>query len=304
MFDWARGSSLLRFRKAGLYRADWHAGRSPWLKDWSIPWFNGVVEFRAGLRFLDVGSGPPAFAQYLHAEFGCETHALDVPTGTGNAPHFGLPISDPQFPNVTMHLGLAGHDLLPADHFDIVYCNSVIEHTYDTREALDPEGPLAHLEALRDLVRMVRPGGLLLMNWDTYLDGVAHHAGWEYQSDFWLLNHCGMRLADPRRLVRSPCHIYQHPDTLFFSDEAVFEFKLPTHIHGASINTIWRKPGGEPLVRLLSRKELEDAYFPPGEVDSSRSYTEEALSSEEIERRFKHHIEQARRALSGRLVGG
>lgn len=304
MFDWARGSALPHFIKAG-FPAGWNDIASPWLKDWSVPWFNGALEFRSGLRVLDVGSSTPSFAQSLHDKFGCVAHALDVPAGSGSAPHFGLrPVSDPRYPNVAIHIGLAGQDVLPADHFDIVHCNSVIEHTYDTREALDSVAPLTHMEVLRDLVRMIRPGGILLMNWDTYLDGVTHHIGWEYESDLWLLSHCGMRLADPRRPIRSARYIYQHPDTLFFSPKAIFQFRLPTHAHGVSINTIWRKPGGEMPTRLLPRKELEAAYFPPEETDPSRCYTEEALSSEEIEARFKRHIEQARRALGGRLVHG
>jgi len=303
MFDWARGSTLPHFTKSGVYLAGWNDVLTPWLKDWSVPWFQGAIEFRPGLRFLDVGSGPPVLAQYLHDKFGCETHALDVPAGPANAAHFGLQgASDSNYPNVTLHFGLAGRDLLPADHFDIVYCNSVMEHTYDTKEALAPEAPLAHMEVLRDLARMLRPGGLLLMNWDTYLDGVPHHLGWEYESDLWLLHHCGMRLADPRRRVRSAQYIWGHPDTLFFSPGATFPFKSPTQVHGTSINAIWRKPGGALATRLVPRTELEPAYFPADELDPARSYAEEACSSEEIERRFRKHIEQARRVLGGRLV--
>jgi SAM-dependent methyltransferase len=230
-------------------------------------------------------------------------HALDVSRERAAVVHFGLPkASNSQYPDVTTHVGLAGQDLLPADHFDIVHCNSVIEHTYDSREALDPSAPLAHMDVLRDLVRMVRPGGLLLMNWDTYLDGVPHHLGWEYESDFWLLHHCGMRLADPRRRVRPAPYIYGHPDTLFFSPEAILTFQTATHAHGTSINAIWRKPGGELQTRLVPQRALETVYFPPEEMDWSRRYAEDAVSSEEIDARFKRYIEQAQRALSGSLV--
>ena len=226
-----------------------------------------------------------------------------MPSETTGVKGFGIAQDfDSRYPGVIPHYGLAGQDLLPAEHFDIVHCNSVIEHTYDTREALDPAAPLAHLEVLRDLVRMLRPGGLLLMNWDTFLDGVPHHLGWEYESDLWLLHHCGMRLADPRRRIRSARYIYDHPDSLFFSPKAIFAFQGTTYMHETSINAIWRKPGGELPTRLMPRPELEAAYFPAEEVDLSRRYSEdEAPSSEEIDARIKRHIAQARRALGGRL---
>jgi SAM-dependent methyltransferase len=301
MFDWARGSMLPHLIKAELYFAGWDDHLSAWLRDWNVPWFQGAIEFRAGLRILDVGSGRPEFAHYLHTQFGCEAHALDVPAESTGIVDFGISQAA-KYPGVTVHLGLAGQDLLPADHFDVVYCNSVIEHTYDSRNALDPAAPLAHMDVLRDLVRMLKPGGLLLMNWDTFLDGVPHHLGWEYESDLWLLHHCGMRLADPRRRIRSARYIYDHPDSLFFSPHAVFTYHLTTQVHATSINAIWRKPGGDLPTRLVPRPELEAAYFPADEVDPSRRYTEENVSSEEIDARFKRIIEQARRALGGHLA--
>jgi SAM-dependent methyltransferase len=307
MFDWARGSMMPHLIKANLnpFVAEWDDRHmSDWLRNWSFPWFLGAIEFRRGLRILDVGSGNPQFAQYLHTTFGCEAHALDMPSETTGVTNWGInQESNSQYPDVTTHYGLAGQDRLPAEQFDAVYCNSVMEHTYDARDAVDPSAPLAHQEVLRDMVRMLRPGGLLLMNWDTFLDGVPHHLGWEYESDFWLLHHCGMRLADPRRRIRSGRYIYDHPDSLFFSPKAFFTYNSPTSVHATSINAIWRKPGGELPTRLVPRPELEAAYFPAEEIDPSRRHNEDPLSSEEIDARFKHHIAQARRALGGRFDG-
>jgi SAM-dependent methyltransferase len=304
MFDWARGSAVKHFIREGLYFADWDDHMSAWLRNWSVPWFQGAIEFRRGLRILDVGSGNPQFAHRLYTEFGCDAHALDIPSDASGVHNWGInQDSNSQYPGVTTHYGLAGQDRLPADHFDVVYCNSVMEHTYDSRDAVAPSAPLAHQEVLRDMVRMLRPGGLLLMNWDTFLDGVPHHLGWEYESDMWLLHHCGMRLADPRRRIRSAQYIYDHPDSLFFSPKAVFTYHVDTHVHAISINAVWRKPGGELPTRLVPRSTLEAAYFPTEEMDPSRQHNEENLSTEEIDARFKRHISQAQRALGGRLDG-
>jgi SAM-dependent methyltransferase len=303
MFDWARGSSLIQFIDAGIPYADWDPIQARHLKNWSIPWFLGAVEFRRGLQVLDVGSGTPRLLQYLATNFGCEVHALDVREADVGLPEFGLPEDVHRlYPDVHAHVGMAGHDLLPAESFDIVYCNSVIEHTYDTKEALDPVRPLDHINILRDLIRMLKPGGLLLMNWDTYLDGVPHHLGWDYEADLWLLRHCGMRLADPRRRVRPAQYIYGHSDTLFFAVESVIPFAATTLPHAVSINTIWIKPGDELRTGILPRANLLAAYLPTEETDHSiQPLRDSGMSTAQIDARFREQITQMQRACAGRL---
>ena len=216
MFDWARGSMLRRMIEAGLPYADLMASETPtFLKHWTMPWFFGAVEFRRELAVLDVGSALGIFARHIRDIHGCAMHVLDVP-----ATDHGFGIRG-EHEGIQVHHGLAGRDLLPAESFDIVHCNSVIEHTYDRSEAVDPSNPLAHLNVLRDLCRMVKPGGLLLLNWDIYLSGVPHHLGWEHEADCWVMHQCGMRLADPARRVRPAHYIFNHPDSLFFAAEAV-----------------------------------------------------------------------------------
>lgn len=276
---------------------------SYWLKYWSVPWFLGAVDFRPGLNVLDIGSGATGFPQYLAERFGCTVDALDASAIEVGKPDFGLPeLSKTLYPKVRSHFGLAGEDLLGAEGYDIVYCNSVLEHTYDTVEALDPAKPLRHINVLRDLVRMLRPGGLLLMNWDVYLDGIPHHIGWDFEADFWLLRTCGMRLADPRRRVRTGRYIYDHPDSLFFSPEAVMpfmRFKLP---HGTSINAIWMKPGAPPVTGLFPRTDLVDAYFPEEETYADgKNHEGSVLSTVEIDGRFRAIMDQAASALGGKL---
>jgi SAM-dependent methyltransferase len=96
---------------------------------------------------------------------------MDAPAEAVAVGHYGLQQAyHSDFPNVRMHFGLAGQDRLPAETFDIVLSISAIEHTYDTISPVDPKAPLAHVEALRDMCRVLRPGGLLLFNWDKYLD--------------------------------------------------------------------------------------------------------------------------------------
>ena len=292
----------------GDFQANWHPQMSAWLKTWSTPWFVHAADFKPGMRVLDVGSASGHFAYYMIERFGCEMHALDVPT-FGDTAHFGS-AATPQYPGVVYHVGLAGEDVLPAESFDVVYCNSTIEHTYDQSDPVDPERPLRHLEMLRDLCRMVRPGGLLMINWDTYLDGVPHHLGWDYEADFWLLHHSGMRLADPRRRVQPAHYVISHPDTLFFSFPSVMPFQRTTMPHGVAINAVWYKPGAPLVTRLMPFPHLTEHYLPGDEcvtdaMDAAPVVsTPDAISTGRMETRFRRSIEQAQRVLGRRLWRG
>lgn len=303
MFDWARGEMMRKLVQAGIHRAAYDRDSGVWLKSWSIPWFLGAVELHPGLRILDVGSGTPRTAQYLATTFGCTMEALDGPSEDAVVPEFGMSRNvSAEYPNVKIHVGLAGQDTLPAEYYDIVYCNSVIEHTYDRREALDPVQPLAHLDVLRDLTRMLRPGGLLMLNWDTYASGIPHQIGWEFEADIWLLQSCGMRLADPRRRVRSARYIYDHPDTLFFAPEVVMPFAAPVLPRAISVNAIFVKPGGKPSAALMPDPVLRMAYLPEGELASIDEIADgELMDSAAIERNFREHIGHVNSAFAGQI---
>jgi SAM-dependent methyltransferase len=245
------------------------------------------------LKVLDVGSAAPRVAQHIHSTCGCEAHTMDAPSDSTNASHFGLQESyKKQFPNIPMHYCLAGDDKLEAESFDVILCISAIEHTYDKRSPMSPSAPLAHIEALRDMCRMLKPGGLLLFNWDTYLDGVPHQFGWDYLTDIWLMQRCGMVLADARHPVRGAHHIYNDPDTLFFAPKVVAGFSDSQMPHGTSINAILMKPGAPPRAKVKSLAHPEYATTPnPGVVQTP-----------EMERRFRAYRAQAQAALSRPLL--
>ena len=160
MFDWARGALLKQLIKHEKYTASWDPSNTIWLKNWSVPWVFGLVEFNPSMNVLDVGCATPLLLQHIHQRFGCGVHALDVETDPEGNVHFGFGRERlAAFPEVRFHFGLAGDEVLPAEEFDFVSCISVLEHTYDRVSPLDRERPLAHVNVLRDLVRMLKPGG-------------------------------------------------------------------------------------------------------------------------------------------------
>src|SRR5262249_26141741 len=143
---------------------------------------------------------------------------------------------------------------------------SVMEHTYDRVSPLDRERPMAHVNVLRDLVRMLKPGGILLMNWDVYLLGVAHHIGWDFEVDFALLRHCGLNLVTSRRRVHGKEYICHHPYSLFFNRIGLAQYPCLAGLRGVSINMLWRKPGQDARVKFAPDPALEAFYFPDDEV--------------------------------------
>jgi SAM-dependent methyltransferase len=292
MFDWARGTALRRFIDTGLFMAGWEPGHARWLKNWHTPWLLGLVEFAPDMSVLDVGSSRPWFMQHLHRQYGCDVHALDVASSAAANVNFGFANdADQVFPEVTMHIGLAGDRKLPAERFDVITCISTLEHTYDTNSPLRPQNPLPHLNALRDMARMLKPGGVLLMNWDMYLSGLRHHVGWDFEVDCRILQECGMQLASDRRILRGAQYLFDHPDSVFFDHEEVLQFDVRTTVRGTAMNVLWRKPGDETRVPLKPRAELLDVYFPPQECQTAPQAASEPgppqLTTDEIDRRFE-----------------
>jgi SAM-dependent methyltransferase len=268
----------------GIVKQTWDS----YLKDWHIGWLKGLLEFHSGMSVLDVGAGRPRFMRFLRRRFGCDVHALDVKSNSCNSTFGFRPGVEEEHPEVMFHYGLAGEDLLPADSFDLVTCISVLEHTYDHNSPVDPDRPLPHLNSLRDMVRMLKPGGALLMNWDYFLSGRTHNVGYDFESDYQFLRACGLRPFCNRRAVRGQRYIFDHPDTLFFDHAAVMNASQASLRRGSSINLLWRKPGSVADVRFRPHPELERLYFPESEVTTDvRSESESRLTTDEIEMRFR-----------------
>lgn len=308
MFDWARGSMLKKFLEFGIYGADWEPRGAQALKNWHSSWLLGLIEFTPQMSILDVGAATPKFMNYIHEAYGCEVHALDADSTTASKSHFGFP-SDiaVRFPNVMMHVGLAGDDLLPAERFDLITCISTLEHTYDHDSPLLANRPMPHLHALRDMVRMLKPGGAFLMNWDLFLDNIPQNLGWDFEVDYRVLVASGMRMLSERRRLRNVAYMYSHPDTLFFDPITVLGFKMGKLRRGTSINILWQKPGHGSSIRLRPRPELEPYYFPDEEtvpeIDGTIAPAAEA-TTEEIDASFRAIISRITDVLGRTDVDG
>jgi SAM-dependent methyltransferase len=293
MFDWARGSMLKKFIELELFFADWR--RVNFLKNWHTPWLLGLIEFTPQMCVLDVGSATPHFMKYLHFTYGCEVHALDASADNASHTNWGFQTGAvDEFPEVTMHVGLAGQDLLPDEKFDVITCISTLEHTYDHESPLLMQRPMPHLHAMRDIIRMLKPGGVFLMNWDLFLDNLPQHIGWDFEVDYQILHASGMRLLSRRRRLRNAASLFSHPDTLFYNPVKVLGFKFGQLRRGTAINMLWQKPGNVANVRISPRPELESLYFPTDEsCDEPPLDSAGELTTAQIDERLRHLIARA-----------
>lgn len=152
-----------------IYRRRWVADPlRQWSRQWEYPFALGALADHFGateFTVLDAGSGVTFFPFLLADRFRAQVHCCDYD-----------PDLDTVYDQVNKHVdtpvAFTTADLraLPYESgaFDAVYCVSVLEHT-DRRA-----------EAVRELHRVLRPGGLLLLTFDLptgQADEDPEHAG-------------------------------------------------------------------------------------------------------------------------------
>ncbi|HLB13222.1 MAG TPA: class I SAM-dependent methyltransferase [Dehalococcoidia bacterium] len=253
MFDWARGSVLKKMIEVGIPQA-FH---DPWLKGWAAAWPLALLKIPSGARVLDIGSGNHPYYARRFASMGCEAHVLEEPSVAGAA-HPGWGVREETVranPDIVFHLGLAGQDVPPASAFDLITCISVLEHVYDSRKVVDPDDPMPHLNFLRDMVRMLAPGGVMVLTVDFFLNDMPHWRGWDYLLDVEFLMACGMGLLSPSSKIYSRTFLYNHEDTLFMAPEGILSF-ADRYYRSTSVGMMFRKPGSAERVTLSPHPSL------------------------------------------------
>lgn len=123
-------------------------------KRWEYPWALERARLALGSRVLDAGCGASVFPIYL-AEHGHAVTGLDLEVPYGLDREHGVTVDYVQ--------GNLTELPFPDEHFDAVFCISVIEH-------LGLEGIPIALDELR---RVTRRGGRVLLTTDYYEDAKA-----------------------------------------------------------------------------------------------------------------------------------
>lgn len=246
MFDWSKGSVL----KAMCQAAVPHASYDPWLKGFANAWLHAILHFQQGAKVLDVGcSKTPHFVEDLRTRYGIEAHGLDSskPTQHEGREGWGFGVeSQSKFPHVIFHDGLAGEGVGTSEHFDAVVSVSTLEHIYDTVQPTDTTNLFPHYDALNDMARMVKPGGILAFTYDFPLC-YYYNPGWSPLADFNYLSSLGLQPCCRNKPPKSETYIYNYADTLFVQPDGILNF-CDYYFRIAILCFAFQKPGSGGLV--------------------------------------------------------
>lgn len=142
-------------------------------KYWEYPWTLANLKLERGMKVLDAGCGTSPI-QYVLSRLGCEVHGIDPNEGVewhgidrGLAARLGCAIQ----------YRVESIDALsyPSETFDRVCCVSVIEHCRAQRVDDELTTPLTdddralHRRMMNQMVRVLKPGGLLVLTTDYYV---------------------------------------------------------------------------------------------------------------------------------------
>jgi SAM-dependent methyltransferase len=200
------------------------ASYDPYLKGFAYGWLQSILCFSPGAKILDVGcSATPHFAEKLRKAYGVEAHGLDKSTPTSKA-DWGLDEKSVQlYPELVLHNGFAGEEVCPAEFFDAVLSVSTLEHIYDHSKAVSSSEMYPHYRALKDMARMVKPGGILAFTYDFPLC-YPYNAGWSPQADHEFLLTQGLLPLFPNKGPKSETFIYNHTDSLFVQADGILSY--------------------------------------------------------------------------------
>lgn len=175
MISYARVSEIVRYISGRKLWADWKNGT----RCWEYPWLLENGGFEKGLKCLDAGCGQSPIPAYLYG-LGCEAHGLDYLQGEkGNYPKtYGVPREWEKkwAGKIQYHHGTMFEAPFPDNTFDRITCISVLEHI------LSPRQPHAHFPCLKELRRILKPGGLLIVTVDYFVNPEVT-PGYDYLDD-------------------------------------------------------------------------------------------------------------------------
>lgn len=198
---------------------------------WEYPWVTEQIaeNVSEGARILDCGCGTSRFPIIL-AERGFTVYGLDFfverqrPKGYGISPAHRRKFGK----KVTFVDGDMYQIPLESDSFDVATCISVMEHI------VNKTNPKYHIECLKEMKRVLKPGGLLICTYDTFLNPDVVFAGDLWGKDGWYylrdIEQLDMKFPQPDRVVTRE-DILADEDTFYIDPRCFFN-----HGYGEGFN--------------------------------------------------------------------
>ena len=136
-----------------------------WSRQWEYPYAFGRIAAEALARgteelcILDAGSGATFMPHFIRSCFEkSEVHCCDR---DGSLEETHALINQQERQAVKFSVSPLDATRFPNDHFDCIYCVSVLEHTDNRCEIMD------------EFRRILKPGGLLVVTFDISIDGAG-----------------------------------------------------------------------------------------------------------------------------------
>ena len=198
-------------------------------RGWEYPWVISALNrnLAHGAFVLDCGCGVNGFPLVL-SKLGYQANGLDYFVGKKfKREGYGLPDAYVKKHSGTINFLNGGMEAIPSEDnkFDAATCISVMEHVVITYKS----DPAFHFKCLSEMVRVLKPGGLLICTYDTILDPEVNFAntpgwgkeGWSYLADVEYLKSIGMAPLSDKPMPSFET-ILSDPDSFFIPPDFYF----------------------------------------------------------------------------------
>ena len=131
-----------------------------------------LLEVREGQHILDVGCGGGRHSWGVYSQFDCQVWALDIGENDLKKTRYVLGAVEDERQRTGKWVAIQGNAMslpLKEASFDRVVCSEVLEHVHDDRQSV------------AELVRVLKPGGLLAVSVPTYLTESIY---WRISKDY------------------------------------------------------------------------------------------------------------------------
>jgi len=198
---------------------------------WEYPWVLAVLKenVKPNLKVLDCGCGTNGFPLVLnrfgYKAIGLDYFVSDEPKNVG----YGLTETYIKKNGDKIKFVNGGMEAIPLDDntIDAITCISVMEHVVIAHK----ENPDFHLTCLKEMYRVLKPGGLLICTYDTILDRNVVFAnkygwgkeGWYYKDDIDYLFGLGMRQLNENAIPKRE-EIISDGDAFFIPPDFYFAY--------------------------------------------------------------------------------
>lgn len=199
-------------------------------RGWEYPWVMEQITTNVSknARILDCGCGTSLFPLKL-SEMGYDVYGLDFFKKSVQKDYGISPTHRRKYGNKVTFIDGDAHKIpFESKYFDVLTCISVMEHIVIEHKT----NPQYHIQCLKEMKRVLKPNGLLICTYDTFLNQKVVFGdingwsgeGWHYLHDIEILN---MKLLKSDQVVTKE-DILSNEDAFYICPKDFFNYGYGT----------------------------------------------------------------------------